>query len=279
MLILATSWYIFKAKFNVEVYQQWIINFLFNVKKFKLVIFTNEESKWMIEPFLLGNNNIKMVLLEIEDFYGFQFKDQWIENHTKNYLLNKMVDWRVNMLWSEKITFVKHVIDNNYFRDDLNKQELQDDTWFGWCDIGYFRGGPTNMDINRLREWPSNDKLNSLEINKIYYNQVCTNDTLNAFAKIILNKDERNNLPIEPIPPSQASIAGGFFLIKPEKINWWKNVYYERLARYFEHNYLVKDDQIIIVDCIINHLSEFKRIKETDHRIDSWFAFSNYLLI
>lgn len=56
MLTLVTAWYIFKAKFNVEIYQQWMSNLLLNVKEFKLVVFTNEESKWIIEPFLQTDN-------------------------------------------------------------------------------------------------------------------------------------------------------------------------------------------------------------------------------
>jgi hypothetical protein len=41
---------------------------------------------------------------------------------------------------------------------------------------------------------------------------------------------------------------------------------------------LVKDDQVIIIDCLINNLSNFKLIKETVPRMNAWFAFSNYLL-
>ena len=271
MLIIVTAWYIFKAKFNVEIYQQWMSNLLLNVKEFKLVVFTNEESKWMIEPFLQNDNkNIKMIILEIEDFYGYQFKEQWIQNHLKNHSLNEKVDWRVNMLWSEKISFVKRAIENNYF--------LNENSWVGWCDIGYFRGGGNNMPINKIKEWPSKEKIESLDRMKIYYTQVCDNYNLNHFARIILNKNITNGLPINPFPADQASIAGGFFLITPEKINWWNEIYYKRLTDYFENKYLVKDDQMIILDCLINNLSQFKLIKETEPRMDKWFAFSSYLL-
>jgi hypothetical protein len=273
MLILVTAWYILKSKFNVEIYQQWISNLVLNVKEFKLVIFTNEESKWMIESFLQNNENenIKMVILELEDFYGYQFKDQWIKNHTQNDLLNNQIDWRVNMLWSEKIAFVKRASDNNYFDIDKDKDK---EHWFGWCDIGYFRGGSNNMNVNKIKEWPNKNKLLMLDRNKIYYNQV---NNLNTLARIILNKNV-NGMPITPIPPNQESIAGGFFLITPEKINWWNEIYYKRLDEYFKNNYLVKDDQIIIIDCIVNNISEFKLIKQEIENMDIWFSFSHYLL-
>ena len=272
MLILVSAWYIFKAKFNVQIYQQWISHLLLNVKEFKLVVFTNAESKWMIEPFLQNNPNIKMILLEIEDFYGSRFKEQWINNHLKNYSLNTKIDWRVNMLWSEKIAFVKHVMENNYFSTDC------ENTWFGWCDIGYFRGKIDNMSIDKIKEWPSKEKLKLLDRTKIYYAQVCDINSLNNFTRIILNKNSKNGLPNNPIPEQQISIAGGFFLITAEKIEWWNAVYYQRLNAYFENNYLVKDDQMIIIDCLINNLSNFKLIKETVPGMDNWFAFAHYLL-
>ena len=40
-------------------------------------------------------------------------------------------DWKLNMLWSEKIAFVKKCYDNKYFPET---------DWYGWVDIGYFRG-------------------------------------------------------------------------------------------------------------------------------------------
>ena len=134
------------------------------------------------------------------------------------------------------------------------------------------------MPINKIKEWPSKEKIESLDRMKIYYTQVCDNYNLNHFARIILNKNITNGLPINPFPADQASIAGGFFLITPEKINWWNEIYYKRLTDYFENKYLVKDDQMIILDCLINNLSQFKLIKETEPRMDKWFAFSSYLL-
>jgi hypothetical protein len=169
MLTLVTAWYNFKSKSNVEIYRKWISNLLTNVNKFKLIIYTNKESKWLIEPFIQNNENIKIIILEIEDFYGYKFKEYWINNHEKNILLKDKIDWRVNMLWSEKINFVKKAIENNYFQEDKNSENI----WFGWCDIGYFRGTLNNMDINNLNNWPNKNKIQSLDKNKIYYAQVC----------------------------------------------------------------------------------------------------------
>jgi hypothetical protein len=39
------------------------------------------------------------------------------------------------MLWSEKISFVKETMDNQYFNTE----------YYGWCDIGYFRNRSNDL--------------------------------------------------------------------------------------------------------------------------------------
>ena len=47
----------------------------------------------------------------------------------------------------------------------------------------------------------------------------------------------------------------------------------EKLALYFKHDYLVKDDQIIIIDCILSEPKRFELICEPDPRENPWFTF------
>ena len=77
---------------------------------------------------------------------------------------------------------------------------------------------------------------------------------------------------------NQLSVAGGFFILHKDKYDWWKNTYYKTLTKYFTYDYLIKDDQIILLDCIISNLKQFKIIQETNHHHDPWFVFQNYLL-
>ena len=62
------------------------------------------------------------------------------------------------------------------------------------------------------------------------------------------------------------------------QINWWKETYDERLQKYFVNNYLVKDDQLIIVDCIFSNIDKFSLQKEDDDAYDNWFLFQRLLL-
>lgn len=263
-ITFVTAWYNMNSKFNIKTYQKWMSNFLNNVEHFYLVIYTNKDSFHVIEPYM-KNINIKIIIKEFNDFYCHRF--DWIKNHEKNYLLNEKsylnTDWKLNMLWNEKIYFLKHVIEKKVF----------DTEFYGWCDIGYFR---LNNDL--IKKWPNHKKISMLDKTKIYYAKVNRdNNNFIALCRYASHKND-NGLPVTPIPPNQISFAGGFFILHKSKYEWWNLCFYNTLEKYFKHNYLVKDDQIIILDCIVSNIPHFNIIQEIDNRRDPWFAFQHYLL-
>lgn len=273
MLTLVTCWYNLKSKFPGETYQNWISNLLMNVNKFNLVIYTNKKSKNDIEPYIINEERIRLKIVDLEDFHCYKYKQDWMRNHSNNNLLNGQqgwkVDWEVNMLWSEKINFIKKAKEENLFNTE----------WYGWCDIGYFRGrNDIDLSPGLIPCWPNEEKIKLLDKTKIYYNMVGNNDMVNGIGKYIANLNE-NNLPSIPIPPNQITVSGGFFLLSKENINWWWKTYYDRLELYFKHNYLVKDDQIIVIDSIFHNKDKFNIIHKPNGNMDSkWFYFSFYLL-
>ena len=80
-----------------------------------------------------------------------------------------------------------------------------------------------------------------------------------------------------PIPSLQISIGGGFFLIHKEKIDWWFSTFDKMLQLYFENNYVVKDDQMIILNCISINMDRFNLYNENNPRYDNWFMFQRLL--
>ena len=117
-----------------------------------------------------------------------------------------------------------------------------------------------------------------LDKNKICY--ACINNDngyINYLHKIVNNKNQLG-LPVNEIPAIQNSIAGGFFIIHKDKINWWTETYDKKLELYFKNNYLVKDDQIILVDCILSNPNEFLLFRENNRNLDNWFMFQRILL-
>jgi hypothetical protein len=245
-------------------------NFISIVNHFNLVIYTDENAFKYINNKWKENPRIKIVLKPLEQFYHYAKKDSWIKNHEKNIYLNGMIDWEVNMLWSEKIWFVNETIERKYFETDF----------YGWCDIGYFRNRPNDLNTIYLNNWCNNiDDLLEKNKNKIMY--ACINndfDYLNSLKKIVNTKTEKG-LPIQPIPSTQNSFAGGFFILHKEKISFWLKTYDTLLKKYFENNYLVKDDQIILANCILDEdLKEhFTIFIENNLKYDNWFMFQRIL--
>lgn len=261
-ITFVSCFYILKSKFDANVYIEWMNNFLSIVNNFYLVIFTNNESLQYINT--NNNPNIKIIIKPLEEFYNYKYKDYWIKNHERNSTLNYRTDWTVNMLWSEKIHFVYEVYNNKYFETE----------YYGWCDIGYFRN--KNV-INDLKMWPNNNFFTNYNKSKISYAIVNNDDNYMKYLySIITNKNEKG-LPKIIIPETQISVAGGFFLIHKDKIEWWFNTYDNKLKLYFENNYLVKDDQIILIDCIISQLNHFLLYREIHPELDNWFMFQRIL--
>jgi hypothetical protein len=210
-----------------------------------------------------------IIIKPIDQFYNFKYKDYWIENHKKNILLNAKSCWELNMLWSEKIWFVNETIERKYFETEF----------YGWSDIGYFRNRPHDTHTQKLLNWSNSEKIMKLDKNKICY--ACINNDngyINNLLKIVNNKNQMG-LPLQQIPSHQNSIAGGFFIIHKDKIDWWKKTYDTKLELYFKNNYLVKDDQIILVDCILSNLTDFTLFRENNSKLDldNWFMFQRIL--
>jgi len=266
-ITFSTCWYNFKAKFDPTIYHQWIDNMLSNVNNYNLVIYCEYEGFKIVEHYD-NNPRIKIVIKPHNQFYTYKYREQWILNHEKNDLLKNRVDWKLNMLWSEKIHFVHQTMINKYFDTD----------YYGWCDIGYFRGRANDLNKEELRDWPNSDIIESLNPEKIYYACVNNDQEYMKMLMYIVNDKNEKGLPKMPIPAHQVSIAGGFFICYKEKVTWWRNTFDQKLALYFQHNYLVKDDQIIVADCILSDLEQFHLSKENNLKYDNWFMFQRLLL-
>lgn len=276
-IILSTCWYQLKCKFDTNTFQMWIHNMLSNVKQYYLVIYTDEKSISIVRPYADANpQRIRIVIKPIEMFYGYRYKDLWVINHADNHLLNQRVDWQVNMLWAEKIHFVHETIENRYFMEN-HIDVIPENQMYGWCDIGYFRCR-YGMDFTReqLVDWGHPDKVQKLNPKKIHY--ACVNNDRQSINELMwcVNHRGENGLPIMPIPPNQVSVAGGFFLLNAESAVWWRTLFDETLQKYFVNGYLVKDDQIIVADCVFSNMSRFVLHREhTEY--DNWFMFQRIL--
>jgi hypothetical protein len=263
LVTFATGWYELTSKFPADTYLQWMRHMLLEINNYYLVLFTDEAGENILRehfaPYYFNNPNLKIIQKPCEQWYNYKYKTKWIKNHAKNTQLNNRTEWKLNMLWAEKTHFV----------NDARKQRYFPPTeFYGWCDIGYFREGPCPT-------FASTPKLQSLNKNKIYY--ACVDQKQLLQVKDYVLKKNTDGLPVVPIPVQQTTIAGGFFIAHHAKIESWKNKFDEKLALYFQHDYLVKDDQIIIVDCILSDPQRFQLVCEDDPKENPWFTFRRFL--
>ena len=264
-ITFSSCFYIIKSKFDPSIYIQWMNNLIYIVNNFNLVIYTDENSSKYINT--NGNPKIKIIIKPLEQFYNYKYKDYWIENHKKNVLLNDKSCWELNMLWSEKISFVNETIERKYF----------DTEFYGWCDIGYFRNRPDDTPIKKLLNWSNSEKIMKLDKNKICYACINNDNRYISYLLKLVNNKNQIGLPVQQIPSTQNSIAGGFFIIHEEKIGWWKKTYDTKLELYFKNKYLVKDEQIILVVCVLSNLNDFLLFRENKFPLDNWFMFQRIL--
>jgi len=245
---------------------------LSNVRAYNLVIYTDDAGKaaFDFDSYAAVNPRIRVIAKPFESFRNYALKDLWIANHAKNALLNKWVDWRVNALWSEKVHFVHETVVNRYF----------DTEFYGWCDIGYFRGrttGPAiDLSMSQLRGWPNPDKIAALNPDKIYYG--CVNNDWMQIEQCIRTIND----PAQPnaLDPRRNFIAGGFFMLHKTKAEWWATMYDAKLHQQFFKGRTVKDDQQIITDCVFSKdtQSHFYICREEGAKYDVWFLFQRVLL-
>lgn len=268
MITFSTCWYIFKAKFDPSVYRGWIHNMLSNVHSYNLVVYCDEESYAYIAPYL-SNPRIKAVIKSPKEFSTYHSNERWMANHQRNILLNGRTGWELNMLWCEKLHFVRETIHNRWFNDT---------SLYGWLDIGYFRGRSNDLTTDELANWPNPDRLRELDHSKIYY--ACVNNNASYLMQLyqLVNDRGPDGLPRVPIPDHQVSIAGGFFLGTAENLLWWHETFYALLMKYFESGRLIKDDQILVADGVLGNLDRFHLCQEEDARYDNWFLFQRLLV-
>jgi hypothetical protein len=274
IITLSTCWYILKSKFNSKTYLNWIANLLSIIKNFNLVIYTDVSSlKLFVHLIDFSNKKIKIIISPIEEFYTYKYKDFWIKNHEKSNLkLHSHVDWELNMLWNEKVFFVNETIKKRYFNT----------LYYGWCDIGYFRNRPNDLHCDYLKNWPNNQKILYGFFNEkhIHYGCVQNNELTYLNLQNDITTHYSNKLESQPtIQIEETCFAGGFFILKKDLIDTYIKLYDEKLIYYFTNNFIIKDDQTIIMDIIFTNPILFGVHTEEDtNKFDNWFMFQRLLL-
>lgn len=275
-------------KRNFDYYITWMKKFLLIVKIFNLVIFTDKLTYEIIKKNKLNeiiemkNDKIKVIFKEKEEFFGNRYKNYLKKNQKKinfndgNAEYSKL-PWELNLIWFEKINFVRETIENKYF----------DTEYYAWCDIGYFRNESNgDLELEELLEWGNNIQIidNNRNKNKIFYGSPYNDfSALNKWCNIVKfkNKDGlpiiNNNATNDNTCPR--SISGNFFLLHKDKINWWFNTFYSMFYLHIKYNRIVYHDETILSICVALYPEHFKIFIENNPRFtNTWRLFQRYLI-
>jgi hypothetical protein len=280
-LTLVTAFYVLPAaKFPKETYTQWLTNFLQIVwynPHIYLVIYTDaHSSQWLPQmvPNLIRAHKVAVIERPMEEFHMWKYADFWRKNHDANVLLRRTTSWELNMLWNEKLWFLRDVV-------RAPPAGFERTAFYAWCDAGYFRSRPgedleTAGGLNYAR-WAAPERMAQLDPRKIYYALVNSDVQYVRHIKGLIQRGAE-------VPADQVTVGGGFCMVSgTENIEDWCLHYENVLMDFMEQGRLVKDDQIILANCIFSGLAEkegrFFLVKETGAvAYDPWFVFQRFLL-
>ena len=276
-ITFSTCLYNLKNRHGADKHLEWMRGFIRIVNRFYLVIYTDEETYDFIVTEVRKldaetGSQIKVVIKPYTEFYNYKYAEYWKSNNNNpECKLYGVADWRLNMLWCEKVHFVNETIERRYFDKDTE--------YYGWCDIGYFRdtllqrftmletltvtARYTQTAYSKLirDRWPNPAKINALDKNRVYYGCNVTPDHMSVALKYYSEHFGRSNIDAESELPQTIYdkrahfISGGFFITGREKMNWWANTFQNTLEQYIAHNTVIQDDQQLIAHCIFTRMS------------------------
>lgn len=244
-ITFVSAFYPIRSKFSGQKYMEWASNLFSIVRHFYLVVFTDTESYKPLLDLTKNNPKIRIVIRPMSEFHGIKYAEFWKKNHEKNFM-QKTNSWELNMLWNEKVWFVNEAIQTEYFPET---------EYYGWVDIGYFRNNSDNVHTSVLKEWGNYNRVSCFSVQKVHYTLV------NPIGFRLLQ-----NLRGIKIPVQQTAVAGGFFLGGKEALLKWRDIFTEKVEHYVSQEKLLRDDQTIIVDCLLNMEHNFPVILHEGNR-------------
>lgn len=221
---------------------------------FNLVVYTNEQTYPYINN--LQDSRIRLVIKPIEEFYTYKYKKEWIRN---NKIFANCEDESYHfpsMLENEKVWFVQETIERKYF----------DTEFYGWCDIRFF----CDIEQTLFKQWPNTRKIMALDQTKIYYSIISEDDNYLLYIGNKIKEKNKIGLPKIQLPMNNTPIYSGFFVLHKDMIQYWSKMYEKTLQLYLKHDYIVRDGQPILMNCLFSNIRDFVVVREKtqghDHR-------------
>ena len=233
-LTLVSAYYRVKSKHSNESYLNWINNIVLLNKS--IVFFSNKEfmpTLKKLRPKELYYKTI-FIQLEIEEFYSYINFYKAFNQTFEIDIENKHHSVLLYIIWSEKCTFLKKVIQANYFNSKC----------FYWIDAGYFREKQYEMK-KYLDNWPSTNKC--YEDKRLLLGQVKLFS--NSFKEKIINFDKDTHQMLQRKP----NVIGGLFGGQINNTLKFIDLYYNSIKLFIQHKIFIGKDQNIFTFVAFAH--------------------------
>ena len=251
-LTIVSSYFKIKSKHKPREYLDWINNI---VKLNKSIVFFTDK-KFMphlkrIRPKELYHKTV-FNAIEIQDFYSYRnylkdFTNSWKIDFEKKYHTIPLY-----LIWAEKCSFLKKVIEQNYFNS----------TCFYWVDIGYFR---EKEEMDKYVNWPSTK--NCYEDQRLLIGQLRNFSDIEK--KGIINFDFDSHINLQK---NFFNVAGNVFGGQAKNILKFINLYYSSIKLFLIHNLFIGKDQNIFTYIALSHPEIVKLVY-----CKSFFSLKGYL--
>lgn len=257
---IVTAYYKFPSKHSHDKYNEWMRNMLENLVS-PIVIFTDVETKDQIEDYRKRYMHITDIIIKpFNELLMYKYLSVWnqqLELDPEKHIHNT----NLYIIWNEKLNFVKLAKDRNVF----NSQ------WFLWMDIGCFRNRRevNDIELHRLSNWPSNERLETLPKNKLSLVR-----TSNAFTPNNYNYDD-NKITNTDLKHMISGHVGGLFVIHRDAIDEIHTLYYEMIDKYIQHNRFAGKDQNVLANLCVAYPDHFNLI-DPNYGC-AWFYLHHYL--
>ena len=251
-LTIVSSYYKVKSKHKPREYLDWINNI---VKLNKSIVFFSDK-KFMphlkkIRPKELYNKTI-FKTIEIKEFYSYRnfikdFANSWKIDFEKKYHTIPLY-----LIWAEKCSFLRKVIEKNYFNS----------TCFYWVDAGYFR---KKKEMDKYIDWPSTKKC--YEDQRLLIGQL--RNISDSEKEKIISFDLDSHIYLQK---NLYNVAGNVFGGQAKNILKFINLYYSSLKLFLKHNLFIGKDQNVFTYIALSHPEIVKLVY-----CESFFSLKSYL--
>jgi hypothetical protein len=243
---LVSAFYIFKSKFHVNKYLEWIQNFM-KIKSNR-IIFTNKDTLPYIQQFDITKNTI-YIIVEIPDFLTSKYNEIWekqIElDHEEYHTIN------LYKIWAEKSEFLRKAIELNHYSTD----------YFVWCDVGCFRN---QSRIHEFVNWPKSNKIKD----KVIFLQI----------DHIRMREMKNPYNIDNRFKFVSRIGGGIIAGHKDKLLQWHKLYFDMLQQFFDKGVFAGKDQNVYAFVILQNPGLIELVSAPNgYKYDIWFYLEDYL--